>query len=91
MEGPAIRRASGVTVFLAIVTDHESMEHRYCVYLVASKSPTLYVAVTSDLKTRIRVHRTGIDGGFTAQSKVYRLVYYERFQWVQRPSAEKSS
>jgi putative endonuclease len=74
---------SCVTVFLAILADDASMEHRYYVYILASKSRTLYIGVTSDLETRIREHRSGIYGGFTADYKVHRLVYYEPFHWVQ--------
>jgi len=59
------------------------VEHRYYVYILASKSRTLYVGITSDLGTRIREHRSGIYGGFTADYKVHRLVYYEQFQRVQ--------
>jgi putative endonuclease len=59
------------------------MEHRYFVYILASKSRTLYIGITSDLETRVREHRSGIYGGFTAEYKVNRLVYYEQFQWVQ--------
>src|ERR1035438_828008 len=74
---------SCVTVFFATLIDHVSVEHRYYVYILASKSRTLYVGITSDLGTRIREHRSGIYGGFTADYKVHRLVYYEQFQWVQ--------
>ncbi len=58
-------------------------EHCYYVYILASKSRTLYIGITSDLETRVREHRSGIYGGFTADYKVNRLVYYERFSWVQ--------
>ena len=59
------------------------MEHRYYVYILASKSRTLYIGITSDLETRIREHRSGTYGGFTIKYKVHRLVYYEQFTWVQ--------
>jgi putative endonuclease len=59
------------------------VEHHYYVYILGSKSRTLYIGITSDLGTRIREHRSGIYGGFTADYKVHRLVYYEQFQWVQ--------
>ncbi|MGB8885666.1 MAG: GIY-YIG nuclease family protein [Candidatus Korobacteraceae bacterium] len=58
------------------------MEHRYFVYILASKSRTLYIGITGDLETRIREHRNGTYGGFTSEYKVNRLVYYEQFQWV---------
>ena len=65
------------------------MEHRYFVYILASKSRTLYIGITSDLETRIREHRSGIYGGFTTEYKVNRLVYYEEFQWVQAAIARE--
>src|ERR1019366_2685538 len=77
------RRVNGVTVFNRAIIDDGSMEHRYCVYILASKSRTLYVGITSDLETRNREHRSGVYGGFTFNYKVHRLVYYERFTWVQ--------
>jgi putative endonuclease len=59
------------------------MDHRYFVYILASKSRVLYIGITSDPEIRIREHRSGIYGGFTTEYKVNRLVYYEQFQWVQ--------
>ncbi len=58
------------------------MEHRYFVYILASKSRKLYIGITGDLETRIREHRKGTYGGFTSEYKVNRLVYCEQFQWV---------
>jgi putative endonuclease len=66
-----------------MIGNDSPMEHRYFVYILASKSRTLYIGITSDLETRIREHRSGIYGGFTTEYKVNRLVYYEQFQWVQ--------
>ena len=72
-----------VTAFVPANGDDSPMEHRYFVYILASKSRTLYIGITSDLETRVREHRSGIYGGFTTEYKVNRLVYYEQFQWVQ--------
>jgi putative endonuclease len=74
---------SRITVIFAILADHDSVEHRYYVYILASKSRTIYIGITSDLETRIREHRSGIYGGFTSDYKVHRLVYYEQFTWAQ--------
>jgi putative endonuclease len=43
----------------------------------------LYIGVTNNLEVRIRQHRDGTYGGFSADYKVHRLVYYQRFPWVQ--------
>ena len=58
------------------------LERHYYVYILASKSRVLYVGITSRLWARVREHRSGEFGGFTNDYKVHRLVYFERFQWV---------
>ena len=55
----------------------------YFVYIVASRSRTLYIGVTGRLIPRIREHREGTHDGFTAKYKCNRLIYYERFQYIQ--------
>ncbi|MEC8444476.1 MAG: GIY-YIG nuclease family protein [Pseudomonadota bacterium] len=50
-----------------------------CVYMLASqKNGTLYIGVTSDLVKRIWQHKTGRVDGFTKNSSVHRLVYFEQ-------------
>ena len=49
----------------------------YCVYIMASKSRTLYTGVTSDLERRVLEHRRKLVPGFTARYNIDRLVYYE--------------
>jgi putative endonuclease len=72
-----------ITAFLAALTDDGLMDRLYYVYILASKSRTLYIGVTNNLEARIRQHRSGAFGGFTSDYNVHRLVYYERFTWVQ--------
>lgn len=55
------------------------MKRSYCVYILASRSRTLYTGVTNDLETRVRQHREGKAGSFTARYRVHRLVYFEVF------------
>jgi putative endonuclease len=57
-------------------------EHHYYVYILSSKSRTLYIGVTNDLFYRMEQHRNGEFDGFTKKYKVNRLVYYERFQYI---------
>ncbi len=59
-----------------------SDRHSYFVYIVASRSRTLYIGVTNDLLRRVEEHREGTAGSFTAKYRVHRLVYFERFQYV---------
>jgi putative endonuclease len=55
-------------------------EHRYFVYMLASKrNGTLYVGVTSDLTGRTAQHRDALIDGFTKKYGVHRLVWFEEF------------
>lgn len=50
-----------------------------CIYIVASRSRTIYVGVTSDLPKRVYEHRQGLVPGFTTRYNIKRLVYFEAF------------
>lgn len=48
------------------------------VYILASRrNGTLYTGSTTDIERRIGEHRSGAGSHFTAQYKVFRLVYVE--------------
>jgi putative endonuclease len=49
----------------------------YYVYILSSKSGTLYTGVTSDLVRRVWEHKHGVVNGFTKRYGVHRLVYFE--------------
>jgi putative endonuclease len=49
----------------------------YYVYVMASKSLTLYTGVTNNLERRVLQHRRKLVSGFTARYNINRLVYYE--------------
>ncbi len=51
----------------------------YYVYILASRSRTLYTGITSNLERRMYEHRSGAMEGFTKRYKIYRLVYFEVF------------
>ncbi len=55
------------------------MNRSYFVYILASRSRTLYTGVTSDLQRRMVEHRQGLVPGFTARYRVSRLVHVEEF------------
>jgi putative endonuclease len=57
-------------------------ERAYCVYIIASRSLTLYIGVTGNLQHRVRQHKEHSFDGFTTQYKIDRLVYFERFQYI---------
>jgi putative endonuclease len=65
------------------------VEKTYCVYILASRSRTLYVGVTSRLLERIKEHREGARPSFTAQYRIHRLVYFETFRDVRAAIARE--
>lgn len=64
-------------------------EHEYYVYILASRSRTLYIGVTNSLLRRIREHREGKADAFTAKYKIHRLVYFERYQYINNAIARE--
>jgi putative endonuclease len=65
-------------------------DYEFYVYILASKSRTLYVGVTNGLRTRVRQHRQMVPGSFTARYHITRLVYFERFQYVDKAIARET-
>ncbi len=57
-------------------------EHHYYVYILASRSRTLYIGVTNNLTRRVEQHRNGTHDSFTAKYCIFRLVYFEQFQYI---------
>jgi len=57
--------------------------YEFWVYILTSRTGTLYVGVTGYLGTRILQHKIDSIEGFTQKYKVHRLVYYESYQYVQ--------
>jgi putative endonuclease len=57
-------------------------EHAYFTYIVASRSRTLYIGVTSDLRKRVFQHKWREHDGFTEQYNCDRLVWFERYQEI---------
>ena len=49
----------------------------YYVYIMASRSGTLYIGVTNDLERRVDEHKHAAVGGFTDRYRVKHLVYFE--------------
>lgn len=49
----------------------------YDVYILASRSRTLYAGVTNDINRRVGEHREGVASRFTKQYRIHRLVYME--------------
>jgi putative endonuclease len=51
----------------------------YSVYIMSSKSRTLYTGVTNNLERRVYEHRHKLLKGFTSRYNITRLVYYELY------------
>lgn len=54
-------------------------EKLYFTYIVASRSHTLYIGVTGDLRKRVFEHKQKKYPGFSATYNCNRLVWFERF------------
>ncbi len=53
------------------------MEKQYYVYIMSSRSSTLYIGSTRDLMKRVLEHKEKVVEGFTKRYSIDRLVYYE--------------
>jgi putative endonuclease len=56
----------------------------YWVYIVASRSGTLYIGITSSLDRRMREHKSELIEGFSSKYHCNRLVYFESFDDVNK-------
>jgi putative endonuclease len=57
---------------------------KFWVYIVASRSGTLYIGMTNNLYVRVMQHKSGEIEGFSSQYKCTRLVYWESFDDVRK-------
>jgi putative endonuclease len=59
------------------------MKNRFWVYIIASKSGTLYTGMTNNLDRRIAEHKQRAVPGFTAKYNCTRLLWCEEHADVQ--------
>jgi putative endonuclease len=59
-----------------------AQEYSFFVYILSSRSRNLYVGMTNNLRLRVVQHRQQRFGTHTAHYNIHRLVYFERFQYV---------
>ncbi len=52
-------------------------DHRYAVYIMASRSHNFYVGVSNNIERRVREHKNHVFEGFTARYNIDRLVWYQ--------------
>ena len=58
--------------------------HLYYVYILTnSKHSVLYIGVTNDLQRRCFEHSKKIIKGFTSKYNVDKLIYYEKFDYIE--------
>ena len=62
---------------------------QFWVYILSSRSRTLYIGMTNSLRKRVVEHRTQTSGSFTTRYKITRLVYCEQFQYVNNAIARE--
>ena len=58
------------------------MKHYY-VYIMSSRSRTLYTGVTNNLIRRVFEHKEGVGSQFTRKYRITRLVHFEETEDVQ--------
>jgi putative endonuclease len=54
-------------------------ERTYWVYILGSRSGTLYTGMSGHIKKRVFIHKQHLVKGFTDRYDVTRLLYYETF------------
>jgi putative endonuclease len=64
-------------------------EHCYFTYIMASRSHTLYIGISGDLHRRVFQHKWKEHEGFTARYNCDRLVWFERYQEVNKAIARE--
>jgi putative endonuclease len=55
----------------------EKVEKHYYIYIMSSRSSTLYIGSAHDLMKRVLEHKEKVVDGFTKRYAINRLVYYE--------------
>ncbi len=64
-------------------------DYEFFVYILSNRSHILYIGVTNDLRVRVTQHRRQTPGSFTARYKITRLVYFERYQYINNAIARE--
>jgi len=57
-------------------------EKWFFVYIMTNRSMNFYIGVTNNIRERFFQHKTGAFVGFTSRYKLDRLVYWEKFKYV---------
>ena len=54
-------------------------DRRFYIYIMASRSRTLYIGFTSALQNRVQQHKDGDYEGFSKRYQCHRLIYFETY------------
>ena len=65
------------------------LKDAYFTYIVASRSHTLYIGVTGDLRKRVFEHKWKEHDGFTERYNCDRLVWFETYQDIRKAIARE--
>jgi putative endonuclease len=65
-------------------------EYAFYVYILSSRSRNLYVGMTTSLMRRMLEHLEMRPGSHTARYSIMRLVYFERYQYVDKAIAREN-
>lgn len=66
-------------------------EYHFWVYILASRSRTLYIGVTNNLTRRTSQHNAPENHGHTARYNIHRLVYHEHFGYIHNAIAREKA
>jgi putative endonuclease len=61
----------------------DDFQYQFWVYILTSRTGTLYIGITGYIDRRIQQHKMDSIEGFTKKYKVHRLVYYETYDHVE--------
>ena len=64
-------------------------EYHFWVYILSSRSRSLYIGMTNNLIRRVATHREEIPETHTGHYAIHRLVYFEYFQYVRSAIARE--
>jgi putative endonuclease len=68
---------------LTFPTVRDGVYYKFWVYILSSRTGTLYVGITGYLDRRIHQHKIDTIKGFTKKYQVHRLVYFESYDQVE--------
>lgn len=65
------------------------MVRRYWIYIMASRTGTLYLGVTNALERRVYEHKHDLIPGFSQRYQCHRLIYLEEYSDIKQAIARE--